>query len=157
MNKSGFVSIIGRPNAGKSTLLNRVLGSKLSIVTPKAQTTRNKVLGILTEEAGQIVFLDTPGIHKARVGGINEFMVQEAASSLDGSNVVWYLVDPASGLEHEETVVELLQGRRSPIILLFNKHLESNIDNAFLYQPLIQWHYLILLFNILSNEIVYLG
>src|SRR5262249_49085081 len=69
---SGFVAIAGRPNAGKSTLLNRVLGTRLSIVTPKAQTTRERVLGILTEPgSGQIVFMDTPGIHRAREGGIN--------------------------------------------------------------------------------------
>lgn len=122
--KSGLVAIIGRPNAGKSTLLNRVLGSQVSIVTPKAQTTRERVLGILTNDAGQIVFVDTPGIHKAKAGGFNEFMVGEAAESLDGPNLIWYLVDPDSELEHEKTVLDLLiakADRRTPVAVLLNK------------------------------------
>lgn len=122
--KSGLVAIIGRPNAGKSTLLNRVLGSQVSIVTPKAQTTRERVLGILTNETGQIVFVDTPGIHKAREGGFNAFMVGEAAESLDGPNRIWYLVDPDSELEHEKVVVNTLiqkADRRTPVSVLLNK------------------------------------
>ncbi|MCP0621800.1 50S ribosome-binding GTPase, partial [Salmonella enterica subsp. enterica serovar Kentucky] len=88
--KSGFVAIAGRPNAGKSTLLNRVLGTRLSIVTPKAQTTRERVLGIHTEPGrGQIVFMDTPGIHRAREGGINAFMMQEVREALEAPSVVW--------------------------------------------------------------------
>jgi GTP-binding protein Era len=119
--KSGFVAIVGRPNAGKSTLLNAVLGSRVSIVTPKAQTTRERVLGILTEENGQIVFVDTPGIHKAKKGGINEYMVDEARHALESPTLVWYLVDPRSGLEHEKAVLELLEASRSPIFLLMTK------------------------------------
>jgi GTP-binding protein Era len=123
--KSGFVAIIGRPNAGKSTLLNSILGSKVSIVTPKAQTTRERVLGILTEkkgkEVGQIVFIDTPGVHRAKVGGINEFMMSEARESLDGPALIWYIVDPASAAKHEEEVLKLLDGIKAPIFLLMNK------------------------------------
>lgn len=120
---AGFVAIVGRPNAGKSTLLNAVLGTKLSIVTPKAQTTRERVLGILTEEnKRQIVFIDTPGIHKAKPGGINEFMVNEAKTALEGPSVVWYLIDPSSALEHEMTVIDLLAAAPgSEIFVLFNK------------------------------------
>ncbi|MGZ3698437.1 MAG: GTPase, partial [Bdellovibrionota bacterium] len=81
--KAGFIAIVGRPNSGKSTLLNYVLKTRLSIVTPKAQTTRERVLGILTEKNSQIVFIDTPGIHRAREGGINEYMVSEAREALD--------------------------------------------------------------------------
>ena len=121
MAKSGFVAIVGRPNAGKSTLLNQVLGSTLSIVTPKAQTTRERVLGILTEKEGQIVFVDTPGIHKAREGGINESMVNEAKEALDTPSCVWYIVDPRSKLEHEMPVLELLKQAKSPIFVLMNK------------------------------------
>jgi GTP-binding protein Era len=134
MSKSGFVAIIGRPNVGKSTLLNHLLGSMLSIVTPKAQTTRERVLGILTEKEGQIVFVDTPGIHKAKEGGINEYMVREAREALhpegDSLAAIWYLVDPKSGMEHEAPVVELiaaaLSGRnnvvkKTPLFLIFNK------------------------------------
>ncbi len=120
--KSGYVAIAGRPNTGKSTLLNRLLGTSLSIVTPKAQTTRENVLGILTEKAmGQIVFMDTPGIHKAREGGINEYMVSQAREALEAPSVVWYLVDPNSRLDHEETVLKLLTLAKSPVLFILNK------------------------------------
>ncbi len=123
--KSGFVAVIGRPNSGKSTLINQILGTRLSIVSPKAQTTREKILGILTEKQGQIVFMDTPGIHKAKDGGINEFMVGEARSAIETPGVIWYLVDPASRIEHEKTVIELLGKsgvqKRSSLMLLMTK------------------------------------
>jgi GTP-binding protein Era len=129
--KSGFIAIVGRPNAGKSTLLNQILGTKISIVTPKAQTTREKVLGIFTDDHGQIVFVDTPGIHKAREGGFNEFMVSQARDALAGSDhssgtsgapsLVWYLVDPKSGLEHETAVLEILKGCPAPVMILMTK------------------------------------
>lgn len=121
MSKSGFVAIIGRPNSGKSTLLNSILGANVSIVTPKAQTTRERVLGILTEKRGQIVFVDTPGIHRAKEGGINEYMVAEAREALDGPNLVWYLLDPSSALQHEEAVLSLLEKASAPVFLLLNK------------------------------------
>lgn len=119
--RSGFVAIVGRPNAGKSTLLNTILGTKVSIVTPKAQTTRERVLGILTEELGQVVFVDTPGIHRAREGGLNAYMVHEAREALEAPTIVWYIVDPASALEHEKLVLELLSASRVPVVLLINK------------------------------------
>jgi GTPase len=120
--KAGFVAIVGRPNAGKSSLLNALLGVKVSIVTPKAQTTRERVLGIMTEAKGQIVFVDTPGIHKAREGGINEFMVNEAREALDAPSAVWYLVDPTSGVKHEGAVLDLIQDAPSaPLMVLFTK------------------------------------
>ncbi len=112
---------MGRPNAGKSTLLNLVLGSRVSIVTPKAQTTRERVLGILTEPQGQIVFIDTPGIHRAKEGGINAFMVHEAREALQGPSLVWYLVDYRSALQHEEAVLKLLEESKAPVVLLFSK------------------------------------
>src|SRR5262249_6937265 len=103
------------------TLLNAVLGSPVSIVTPKAQTTRERVLGILTQGTDQMVFVDTPGIHRARPGGINEFMINEAREALEAPEAVWYVVDPASGVNHEEAVLELLRGVVAPIFLLMNK------------------------------------
>ena len=121
MKKSGFIAIIGRPNAGKSTLLNTVLDSELSIVTPKAQTTRERVTGILTQPQGQMVFVDTPGIHKARSGGFNSFMVSEAKEALDSPDLIWYLVDPGSALQHEQAVIDLLKGNTSPLVLLLTK------------------------------------
>ncbi|MGK5090104.1 GTPase Era [Bdellovibrionota bacterium FG-2] len=123
--KSGFVAVIGRPNSGKSTLINQILGTQLSIVSPKAQTTREKVLGILTEKQGQMIFMDTPGIHRAKEGGINEFMVGEARGALDTPCVIWYLIDPASRLEHEKAVIELLGAagvqKSSSLMILMTK------------------------------------
>jgi GTP-binding protein Era len=121
MGKSGFVAIIGRPNAGKSTLLNSILGTSISIVTPKAQTTRERVLGILTENGNQIVFVDTPGIHRAKQGGINEYMMSEAREALEEPAAIWYLIDPSSAVQHEQTVLELLKGKKAPVFLLLNK------------------------------------
>jgi GTP-binding protein Era len=119
--RAGFIAIAGRPNAGKSTLLNKVLGAKVSIVTPKAQTTRERVLGILTEGDGQIVFVDTPGIHRAKEGGINAYMMSEVREALADVSAVWYVVDPESHLKHEEPVLELLSKARVPVFLLLNK------------------------------------
>lgn len=119
--RAGFVAIVGRPNSGKSTLLNRVVGTELSIATPKAQTTRENVRGIWSEPRGQIVFLDTPGLHRAKPGGINERLIAEATRALEDPDLVWYLVDPASALHHEEAVLEKLMRARSPIFILLNK------------------------------------
>lgn len=122
MKKAGYIAIIGRPNAGKSTLLNQVLQTELSIVSHKAQTTRDQINGILSDpKCGQIVFVDTPGIHRAKDGGINQYMVQQAQQSLDSPDLVWYLVDPHSELKHETAVLELLQNCSAPVCLLFNK------------------------------------
>ncbi len=117
--KSGVVALLGRPNAGKSSLLNAMVGSNLSIVTPKAQTTRALVRGILTTAEGQILLLDTPGVHEARPGGLNERMVKEASESLRDVDLVWYLVDPKSTLEHEAQVLGLLRNRK--VCLLITK------------------------------------
>ena len=121
MKHSGFIAIAGRPNSGKSTLLNRVLGSNLSIVTYKAQTTRERVLGILTEKQGQVIFIDTPGIHRAKEGGINDYMMREVKEALRGAAAVWYLVDPSSALFHEVPVLDLLKEAGLPIFMIFNK------------------------------------
>lgn len=125
--KSGMIAIAGRPNAGKSTLLNRVIGSRLSIVTPKAQTTRDRVLGILTEKQGQIVFVDTPGIHRAKEGGINAYMMSQVREAIEGVDAVWYMVDPSSKIEPERAVLDLLakalpKGDEAPAVyVVFNK------------------------------------
>jgi GTP-binding protein Era len=120
-SRSGYVALIGRPNSGKSTLLNQVLKTEISVVTPKAQTTRERILGIYTEEEGQIVFMDTPGIHQAKTGGINEYMMTEARQAMDSPQLIWYLVDPNSVLHHEMAVLDLLKGSRSPVLILMNK------------------------------------
>lgn len=123
--KCGLVGIVGRPNSGKSTLINAILDAELSIVSAKAQTTRERVLGILTQDQTQIVFVDTPGIHKAREGGINAYMVNEAKEGTIDTCAVWYLVDPQSQLKHELVVLELLAEKagkaNTPIFILLNK------------------------------------
>jgi GTP-binding protein Era len=119
--KSGLVVLAGRPNTGKSTFLNAVLGESISIVTPKAQTTRDQIRGILSEERGQVVFIDTPGIHRAREGGINAFMIQEVRRALEGPDVVLYLIDPASKPEAERLVIEHLRLSDAPLIAVINK------------------------------------
>lgn len=102
--------------------MNAVLKAQISIVTPKAQTTRDMILGILTEETlGQVVFVDTPGIHRAREGGINQYMVNQAREALNSPNLVWYVVDPSSALEHEQPVIDLLKSSGAPVALLLNK------------------------------------
>lgn len=119
--RSGFVAIIGRPNVGKSTLLNCILGEKLVITSDKPQTTRNRIQGIHNVDGGQIVFIDTPGIHKAQ-SRLNRYMVNEAGAALEGVDAVLFLVD-ATGRPAQQ--FELLQERLgkidAPVILIVNK------------------------------------
>ncbi len=121
MKKSGFVALVGRPNSGKSTLLNRLLDMDISIVSPKAQTTRENLVGILNEPKGQICFVDTPGIHSAKEGSINEFMIHQAGHALESPNAVWYLLDPYSKLPVEKVVIDALARVKSPIFIVPNK------------------------------------
>ena len=119
--KSGFISIIGRPNAGKSTLMNSILGEKISIVSPKPQTTRNVVRGVKNLAGCQMIFIDTPGIHKAK-GLLNEFMVTTAVSSLQDVDAVVLLVEadrPVS--EDDRFIIQGFKGLRCPVILGVNK------------------------------------
>lgn len=119
--KSGFVSIIGRPNVGKSTLLNQILKQKVVIVTPKAQTTRNKIQGIHTTAQEQIIFIDTPGIHKAK-NELGTVMNQYAMSSLDGIDVVLFMVDVSEPLgEGDKYILEQFTKNRLPVVLVANK------------------------------------
>lgn len=119
--KSGFVTIIGRPNAGKSTLLNFILGEKISIVSRKPQTTRNVVRGVKNLPEAQVVFLDTPGIHKPK-GLLNEFMVKAALAAVKDVDCVIYLLDSTRGSgEEEEFILKNLKAVRCPVILAINK------------------------------------
>ncbi len=119
--KSGFVTIIGRPNVGKSTLLNRILGQKIAIVSNKPQTTRNRILGIHNLPGAQILFIDTPGIHHAK-GKLNRFMVDQALSSCSGVDLVLYVVEIT---EHpgpeDDSILNILAAGQAPVILLINK------------------------------------
>lgn len=119
--KSGFVSIVGRPNAGKSTLLNRLVGDKVSIVTPSAQTTRNVVRGIRTEPRGQVVFLDTPGIHKPHYR-MNERMMRLMIESLDDADIVVLIVDASEAFgKGDEFALDLVSKTRNKRFLVLNK------------------------------------
>ncbi len=119
--KTGFVALVGRPNAGKSTLLNQILDRKIAIVSDKAQTTRHRITGVLTNETGQIVFLDTPGIHKPR-HKLGERMVEIAQSSLYDADVVYYLVDVNNDFgPGEQYILNQLQKTDAPVFLILNK------------------------------------
>jgi GTP-binding protein Era len=125
--RSGFAAIVGRPNVGKSTLLNRILGEKLAIVSPRPQTTRNRILGVHTVGADQVVLLDTPGIHRDRAN-LNRFMVQEALESLASVDVVLLLSEVTRGgrAELEAADVYVLEQikihePRAPIVVVINK------------------------------------
>jgi GTPase len=119
--RSGFVSIVGRPNVGKSTLLNRILGEKIVITSDKPQTTRNRIQGIHNVPSGQIVFIDTPGIHRAK-SRLNKFMVEEALSSIQGVDVILFLVEGGADPAKEAGMIkEVLGGVDTPVILVLNK------------------------------------
>lgn len=119
--KSGFVAIIGRPNVGKSTLLNQILGQKVVITTDKAQTTRKRIKGILTKEEGQIVFIDTPGVHKP-LNKLGEFLLDEAKVAIPDADVILFLVDgsePAG--KGDKWIAQNLLQTGIPIIIVMNK------------------------------------
>lgn len=119
--KSGFVTLIGRPNVGKSTLMNYLIGQKIAITSNKPQTTRNRIQTILTREEGQIVFVDTPGIHKAK-NKLGEYMVNVAEKTLNEVDVVLWLVEPSDFIgAGERHIISRLGKVRTPVILVINK------------------------------------
>lgn len=118
--RSGYVSIIGRPNVGKSTLLNSILGEKIAIVTPKPQTTRNKIMGIKTLPDAQIIFIDTPGIHRPR-HKLGETMVRIALEALNEVDVILFMVEPYESGKGDRAIIDLLKRVQSPVFLLINK------------------------------------
>ena len=117
---SGFIAIIGRPNVGKSTLVNALIGQKVAAVSPRAQTTRRRQLGILTTEAYQMVFVDTPGLHSPR-HKLGEFLNQEARESLEDVDAILWLVDATAEPSEEEAQIASLLPRRTPFVLGLNK------------------------------------
>lgn len=119
--KAGFVAIVGRPNVGKSTLMNHLLGQKLSITSRKPQTTRHRIHGILTDENMQIVFVDTPGIHANEVRAINERMNKAAISALSDVDVVLFVVNGLQWREDDLLTLEKLSATNLPVILVINK------------------------------------
>lgn len=133
--KSGYIAIVGAPNAGKSTLLNQLLGQKISITAPKAQTTRNRITGILTRDDSQIIFVDTPGICRAR-DEFNRGLVETALSTLRESDVVLFMVEPGENRSLNEFILENLRHISTPVILLINKI--DTLGNKGLLLPLIE-------------------
>ncbi len=119
--KSGFATLIGRPNVGKSTLMNCLIGQKIAITSNKPQTTRNRIQTVYTSEEGQIVFLDTPGIHKAK-NKLGDYMVGVAERTLSEVDVVLWLVEPTTFIgAGEQHIIEQLKKKRTPVILVINK------------------------------------
>lgn len=119
--KSGFVTLIGRPNVGKSTLMNHLVGQKIAITSNKPQTTRNRIQTVYTDERGQIIFLDTPGIHKAK-NKLGEYMVNVAEHTLKEVDVVLWLVEPTTFIgAGERHIAEQLGKVKTPVILVINK------------------------------------
>ncbi len=119
--KSGFISILGRPNVGKSTLFNRFLGEKVAIISPKPQTTRNRILGVKNVEGGQLIFLDTPGIHEGR-SPLNQRMVETALSAGRDADVLLFLVEASSRSgEEEEQMIKSFEGNQGVFLLVINK------------------------------------
>ncbi len=119
--KSGFVTLIGRPNVGKSTLMNHLIGQKIAITSEKPQTTRNRIQTVYTDERGQIIFLDTPGIHKAK-NKLGEYMVNVAENTLKEVDVILWLVEPTTFIgAGERHIAEQLSKIKMPVILVINK------------------------------------
>lgn len=119
--KTGFATLIGRPNVGKSTLMNRLIGQKIAIISSKPQTTRNRIQTVYTDERGQIVFLDTPGIHKAK-NKLGDYMVNVAEHTLKEVDVILFLVEPTDYIgAGEKHIIEQLKKAKTPVILLINK------------------------------------
>ncbi|MBS4176299.1 GTPase Era [Lederbergia citrea] len=119
--KSGFISIIGRPNVGKSTFLNRVIGQKIAIMSDKPQTTRNKVQGVLTSDDSQMVFIDTPGIHKPK-HKLGDFMMKIAMNTLKEVDLILFMINAEEGFGRgDEFIIEKLKGVTTPVFLVINK------------------------------------
>ncbi|URM34071.1 GTPase Era [Cytobacillus firmus] len=130
-HKSGFISIIGRPNVGKSTFLNRVIGQKIAIMSDKPQTTRNKVQGVLTTNDAQYIFIDTPGIHKPK-HKLGDFMMKVAQNTLKEVDVILFMVNAQEGFGRgEEFILEKFQSVRTPIFLVINKIDQVHPDELF--------------------------
>lgn len=119
--KSGFIALVGRPNVGKSTLMNRMIGQKIAITSNKPQTTRNRIQTVYTDERGQMIFLDTPGIHKAK-NKLGEYMVEAAESTFSDADVILWLVEPTNYIgAGEQYIIKKLKECGTPVILVINK------------------------------------
>lgn len=121
MNKCGYVAVIGRPNVGKSTLINNIVGEKVSIVTAKPQTTRHQILAIQTGPKGQILFIDTPGMHVGHKKALNKFMNRTAAAAVNDVDLILFLVEALKWSGDDEKALQALKHTKAPVILVINK------------------------------------
>ena len=119
--RCGYVALVGRPNVGKSTLMNQMLGQKLSIVTAKPQTTRQRIAGIKTTEQGQVIYIDTPGIHLAARRALNRYMNRIAQASFQDVDLILFLVEAGRWTKQDEHVARTLAGVDVPVLLVVNK------------------------------------
>jgi len=132
--RSGFVALVGRPNVGKSTLLNALLGQKLAIVTPRPQTTRHRIIGIVESPAGQIAFVDTPGIHQGHERALNRAMNRTATTVLADCDLAVFLVEAQRWTDEDDLALQRVRGAAHPIICVVNK-----IDKVFPRELLLPW------------------
>jgi GTP-binding protein Era len=119
--RSGMIAVVGRPNVGKSSLVNALVGRKVSIVAPKPQTTRHRIQGVLHAEQGQIVFIDTPGLHRKATRALNRFMNEAAIAALSDVDVVLFVIESGRWTDEDDAVLERLRGIETPIGLIVNK------------------------------------
>ncbi|MEN8169600.1 MAG: GTPase Era [Pseudomonadota bacterium] len=119
--RSGFVAIVGRPNVGKSTLMNHILGQKISITSSKPQTTRHRILGIKTTDENQVIYVDTPGVHLNAKKAMNRYMNRAATSSIEDVELILFLVEAGTWTEEDENVLQRLKTVKVPVVLLANK------------------------------------
>ena len=131
-SRCGYVAIVGRPNVGKSTLLNRIMGQKISITSKKPQTTRHQILGIKTEGKTQVVYVDTPGLHLKEHKAINRYMNRAASDSLKHVDVIVFIVDRTRWTEEDSFVLEKIKQAHAPVILAINKVDQAKEKNALL-------------------------
>ena len=138
MFKSGFVSIVGRPNVGKSTLMNNVVGEKIAIMSDKPQTTRNTIQAVYTDEECQMVFLDTPGIHKPK-NKLGEFMVKSATDAFKNVDLVLFVVDDSKKIgPGDRMIIEDLRNIKTPVVLVINKM--DQIEEQDLFDMMQMYH-----------------
>jgi len=134
--RSGFVAIVGRPNVGKSTLMNHILGQKISITSNKPQTTRHRILGIKTEESYQAIYVDTPGLHLNAQKAMNRYMNRAATTSLEAVELILFVVDVNRWTEEDDNVLKRVKGLGTPVVLVVNK-VDQVADKESLF-PLLQ-------------------
>ena len=155
--KSGFVSIIGRPNVGQSTFMNKVLGQKVAIMSDKPQTTRNKVQGVYTTKDSQIIFIDTPGIHKPK-HQLGEHMMKVARNTLRETEVILFIINVAEEIGRgDKYIIDMLKNTKTPIVLVLNKidlvHPDDLLKQIDVYKDLLDFSDIVPISALQGNNI----